>query len=219
MNNIKQHEDLYAALGLEPGCSVEELKKAYRKLAKENHPDKGGDEEAFKKITYAYSVLSDPKRRAVYDRWGDTSRVDNEEKQMLSELGGIFHAVIQDKHFDYKYASYFKIMSGCIKDKIDDFEEANLKLKEDRQRVTHIEGHIAGKNKEFFKMIAGKALNDIRRGIIANKEQIKIFKKMIQYLKHVKYKVEKRKELSSISHQSMDEFSKVIGSFAKGDEA
>ena len=60
-------KDFYKALGVSKEASAEEIKKAYRKLARTNHPDSNsGDpkaEERFKTISEAYSVLSDPKRR------------------------------------------------------------------------------------------------------------------------------------------------------------
>lgn len=58
---------LYDVLNVSPNCSVDELKKAYKKLAFEHHPDKGGDANKFKEITNAYSILSDPEQRANYD--------------------------------------------------------------------------------------------------------------------------------------------------------
>lgn len=66
--------DYYEVLGLNRGASEEEIKKAYRKLAKENHPDLNpGDKEAearFKEINEAYEVLSDSEKRARYDQFG-----------------------------------------------------------------------------------------------------------------------------------------------------
>jgi molecular chaperone DnaJ len=50
--------DYYKILGVERDASKDEIKKAYRKLAQEHHPDKGGDEEKFKEITNAYEILS-----------------------------------------------------------------------------------------------------------------------------------------------------------------
>ncbi len=69
-------DDLYEVLGVARTASPEEIKKAYRRRARESHPDAGGDEEVFKKVTHAHQVLSDPDRRARYDRFGDdgTSR-------------------------------------------------------------------------------------------------------------------------------------------------
>lgn len=66
-------EDYYDILGVSKDASQEEIKKAYRKLAHKHHPDKGGDEEKFKKINKAYQVLSDEKKRKQYDQFGKTS--------------------------------------------------------------------------------------------------------------------------------------------------
>lgn len=67
-------KDYYAVLGVERGASDEEIKRAYRRLARKHHPDANpGDptaEERFKEIGEAYSVLSDPQRRAAYDQFG-----------------------------------------------------------------------------------------------------------------------------------------------------
>jgi molecular chaperone DnaJ len=60
----------YEALGLQRSATEDEVKKAYRKLAREHHPDKGGDAEKFKKVQEAYEVLSDPQKRQNYDQWG-----------------------------------------------------------------------------------------------------------------------------------------------------
>jgi molecular chaperone DnaJ len=60
-------KDYYNILGVEREASTEDIKKAYRKLSKEHHPDHGGDEEKFKELSEAYSVLSNPEKRNQYD--------------------------------------------------------------------------------------------------------------------------------------------------------
>ena len=62
--------DYYEVLGVGKNASADEIKKAYRKLAKEHHPDKGGDETLFKEISEAYEVLSDNDKKTKYDRFG-----------------------------------------------------------------------------------------------------------------------------------------------------
>ena len=61
----------YEVLGVSKDASQSEIKKAYMLLAKKEHPDKGGDPEKFKEITKAYETLSDPDKRANYDRFGE----------------------------------------------------------------------------------------------------------------------------------------------------
>jgi molecular chaperone DnaJ len=65
---------LYDTLGVPKNASADEIKKAYRKLAREHHPDaSSGDESRFKEIQGAYDVLSDPEKRQQYDAFGSTN--------------------------------------------------------------------------------------------------------------------------------------------------
>ncbi len=63
--------DLYEILGVARNASEDEIKRAYRKRARTAHPDVGGNEDEFKAVTHAYDILSDPQKRARFDRFGD----------------------------------------------------------------------------------------------------------------------------------------------------
>ncbi len=67
-------QDYYATLGVGRDAEADEIKKAYRKLARQLHPDVNSEPDAsdrFKEVTVAYEVLSDPQKRSTYDRGGD----------------------------------------------------------------------------------------------------------------------------------------------------
>ncbi len=87
-------EDLYQILGVARDASPAEIKKAYRQLARQYHPDANpGDKEAeerFKKINAAYSVLSDPEKRARYDQFGSADGSDPFGGGFGGDFGDLF---------------------------------------------------------------------------------------------------------------------------------
>lgn len=75
--------DYYKTLGVSRNATADEIKKAFRKLARKHHPDAGGDEAKFKEINEAYEVLSDDKKRKLYDQYGTAN-----ENQIPHGWGG-----------------------------------------------------------------------------------------------------------------------------------
>ncbi|KAI3372902.1 hypothetical protein L3Q82_023346, partial [Scortum barcoo] len=83
-------KDYYKTLGIPKGSNEEEIKKAYRRMALRFHPDKNKDanaEEKFKEIAEAYEVLSDPKKRVVYDQLGEEG-TDTASNITAEDFGG-----------------------------------------------------------------------------------------------------------------------------------
>ena len=90
-------EDYYQLLGVNRESSPDEIKKAYRKLALQYHPDKNPNdpsaEERFKQINQAYSVLSDPDKRAHYDRYGTEAAGAETAGQGFGDIFNLFEQV------------------------------------------------------------------------------------------------------------------------------
>src|SRR3981189_55792 len=82
-------KDPYSVLGVSKTAAADEIKKAYRKLAKKLHPDMNpGDkksEERFKEVSGAFEVLGDPKKRALYDEFGEISTRQGFDEQKARE--------------------------------------------------------------------------------------------------------------------------------------
>jgi curved DNA-binding protein len=72
--------DYYSTLGVSKTANQDEIKRAYRKLAAQHHPDRGGDKEKFQEIQAAYDTLSDPEKRSQYD---------NPQPQFHFQQGGV----------------------------------------------------------------------------------------------------------------------------------
>lgn len=87
--------DYYEVLGISRNASSEEIKKEFRRLAKQCHPDcnkEPGAEDKFKEINEAYQVLSDPEKRRIYDRYGRVDVGDGFSGFGFSGLGDIFES-------------------------------------------------------------------------------------------------------------------------------
>lgn len=73
-------QNLYRVLGCAPTATPAELKASYWRMARDNHPDRGGHAEAFQSLAHAYAILSDPPQRQAYDR---------ERAAWMAQLGAV----------------------------------------------------------------------------------------------------------------------------------
>jgi DnaJ family protein A protein 2 len=83
--------NLYSVLGVSKQADTQEIRTAYKQLAKEHHPDKGGDPEKFKQLSEAHEVLSDDSRRRLYDMTGSIS--EQEHAQQQNPFSGMPHGM------------------------------------------------------------------------------------------------------------------------------
>jgi molecular chaperone DnaJ len=97
-------KDYYACLGVDKSASQEEIKKAFRKLAKVHHPDKhGGDDSEFKKINEAYEVLSDEEKKRNYDAYGDPNgRANNGFGGGMDDILNRFRSAFTQQHSQHQ---------------------------------------------------------------------------------------------------------------------
>jgi molecular chaperone DnaJ len=90
-------DNYYTILGVSEDATQDEIKKAYRKLAKENHPDKGGDEEIFKNISIAYDAIGNEENRKKYD-----FERKNPFNGIKGQYGEAFRTAFRNMHRGYE---------------------------------------------------------------------------------------------------------------------
>jgi molecular chaperone DnaJ len=127
-------DNYYSVLGVDEKATQEEIKKAYRNLAKENHPDKGGDEEKFKKINEAYDTIGDENKRQQYDNQKNNpfggnfadmfsmfnkqrQRQDNHTSVITVNIGVLDSYLGRNKQITYKRKTSCNVCSGTGGDK------------------------------------------------------------------------------------------------------
>lgn len=91
VDRVAATPDYYKTLGVSRNATADEIKKAFRKLARTHHPDTGGDETKFKELNEAYEVLSDDKKRKLYDQYGTAN-----QNQIPQGWGGGGNVNVQD---------------------------------------------------------------------------------------------------------------------------
>jgi len=111
-------ENYYSVLGVSESATPEEIKKAYKKLAIQHHPDKGGDEETFKKISEAYDTLGDSQKKQQYDMQKNNPFGGGDGFDPFSMFGNMFNNMANaqrknpDKIVDLKIGVFLAYNGG-----------------------------------------------------------------------------------------------------------
>jgi hypothetical protein len=137
-----KRKKLYDALGVDERASHEKIKRAFRRRAKQTHPDHGGDRDEFALVVRAYRVLSDDEQRAEYDRTGREPQqrhsVETEATQMLVEQ------LIATLEIYGKAATYQDVLK-CVRDHFETVVREITTKKQEKERKA-----------DFFKACAAR---------------------------------------------------------------
>jgi len=178
-------EDLYKILGIDKTAQKDDIKKAYRLLAIKNHPDKGGDAEQFKKIVFAYSILSDPEKRKKYDSGDnnfDNVRTIKDEAQ--NGLLGLFHRMLQNVD-EFNSKSMIEAMNLAINNVILQCKAENKKSKKQIKQLTKNLKRIIRKDKNpnVFESLTASIIKSQKENRIKVARNLKIAKESLRILK------------------------------------
>jgi curved DNA-binding protein CbpA len=154
--------NLYETLGVAPGANEADIKAAYRKLAREHHPDKGGDVARFQAIEEAYRILSDKAKRAKYDSTGSTQRQADPQQRARQMIATVFAQLLQGNNFAER--DYVRLIKSSLEQ--NESKQHNDKVKCE-QFVTKVGKLIELTEGEVLLGVLNQRL-DVARGQIDN---------------------------------------------------
>jgi len=185
-----ENNTLYDELELPRNCTSEEIKQKYRTLAQIHHPDKGGDEEKFKRIKEAYETLSDPVKRNHYDSTGDYYEDTNITNEVNTRLGNMIN------HFTQQINP--EIDDLILKMKVDIYEaqrNTNQSIDECNniiRKLSIISKKIKLKKEgeNFLKSLVDAKVTYKQNELAAHKRTLLVFDKMLEILDNYHFSME-----------------------------
>jgi curved DNA-binding protein CbpA len=179
--------NLYDILGVSKDATPEEIKTAYRNLAKIHHPDKGGSEKEFNRIQTAYDVLSDGKRRAKYDSTGRIEKDKGFEEQFFGFVASQIVPIIEradNLDFDLMKKAK-KHVSDLIRVGTDNIIDLGKKSKHIEAAIVRCKKKNGGEN--IMSKILESKLHNIKNVIEQVKEEKAFIEKCLLALDDYDY--------------------------------
>ena len=164
----------YTTLGVKPDCSQEAIKKSFRKLSKEHHPDLGGKADEFKKYSEAYDILSDPEKRAHYDEVGDANSLDELDKEILAHFNQLLQMVFQG--FAAIDADWKTAIKNSIKEVKHQAENEVTKCTSNLEKIEKVikKVDIKQTRQNIFKLLALDAKKQLEAQLQASTHRLKV---------------------------------------------
>lgn len=200
----------YDLLGIEPGATAEEIKRAYKRRAKELHPDKtGGDpdkENLFKQVKNAYETLIDPVRRAQYDETGSgpATPIEIEATGILSSLfAGMIDQIATESitRLPHSAGKTVQEMVDGAKKNIDENHKGILNCAKVIEKLEEIRPKVEfdGKGKNLFTAVLDQKIELIKDQRKGKEHNIQVNEEILKMLKHYKDVMEEEEKVGRIS--------------------
>ena len=176
----------YTELDVSVTASTEEIKQRYRTLAQMHHPDKGGNEELFKRIKLAYEILSDPIRRKQYDITGETNTTNAKDEALANIIQIILHVVPgfnEDQDDLIKIAeSETQAMLNMVNN---DIINTEMQIKKFEVVLKKLRIKTSGEN--VLENIIVKQIQQRKKDLVVFHRQVKVCMLMLEILKDYEY--------------------------------
>lgn len=177
----------YIILEVSIHSSEEEIKKKFRILAQLHHPDKGGDEEKFKQINLAYSILSDPARRKHFDKTGEYNINEGVREEALGNISMILTHFINQINPDFE--DLIVIMRNDINN---EKNNTNTSISNCIAAITKLEKALKKikrkkEGENILKLFAMQQIQLQENNILNLNKKLEVCDKMLEILEDYKY--------------------------------
>jgi curved DNA-binding protein CbpA len=176
----------YTELDVPVDASLETIKQRYRTLAQMHHPDKGGDEELFKRIKLAYEVLSDPIRRKQYDVTGETGTTNAKDEAISNIIQIILHVA---PNFNADQEDLIAIAEGETRSMLDmvntDINNTEMQIRKFEIVLRKLRIKTAGEN--ILENIIVKQIQIRKKDLVVFHKNVKVCMLMLEILKDYEY--------------------------------
>jgi len=207
-------DDFYSTLGVDKNADPATIKASYKKLAKKNHPDAGGDAAKFTAIARAYRTLNDPDARAEYDQTGKEKVSDKKAEQAqgaLNLIGQIFNGMIDSP--DIIYNDWPAHITSELKRLRDDGKASAKKGDEQIKRIEKMLKRTKHKKKGVIDPLIPMMRNRIdmvKQALAKDEERRAIIDRALEIMDGAySYEPEKR-EVGTFTMSTMDEILRTI---------
>jgi len=175
----------YEILNVNKEATPEDIKKAFKKAAKKNHPDKGGDQIKMQEINKAYALLKNQDLRDKFDRTGQCDdHVDNKQSQIAQVVASIVEQMIMQNPNSVK--AFLTDLEFNNKKTI---EVDNSKLLSQRSKIETLQRRILKKpDKDIIGIMLNNKISDLNMRMKVNEEKLDNIIKAINFVKEYSFK-------------------------------
>ena len=177
--------DPYGELGVPRDADPETIRAAYRKLSSEHHPDRGGDRERMAAINQAVAILSEPDRRAKFDRTGDAGTASSTEHQARELLYSLVQQVILNAP---EFHDVIEVTRGLVGGQIAEAKKKRVEFQEKLDRIEKRAGRIKGG--DLFSPLLEQLADQHRAGVAACDAHVELCKLALSMVEGYAYELD-----------------------------
>ena len=179
--------NLYDVLGVDKNATEEELKLAYRKAAKENHTDKGGDNDKMILVNKAYDVLKNPKKKEHYDKTGETE-MHGFDKRFAEVINTIFIKIISE--VDVERNDLLELFKKNIHGMLVNGKNEKKKIEDSLVKLEKVLERLTAKNNAMMIQVLNNNILGTKNNIAIYDTDISFLEDCLEVLESYHYKFE-----------------------------